>query len=412
VEAEILEWHCSEGNSIEEDDSLVDIETDKAIVEIPSPCTGTLKEIVVQSGTFANVGDVIAIFETDSQAHLERLETGVDSGENELKVEGENELDDPGQGIAGDSEGKRGDGVRTFAAPSTRRFAREQGVELSEVVGTAQNGRVSRNDIERYLQERDDKSESDRDRDHDADVAIDNSSRGDGREIIEPLRGTRRTIAENMQQSRQEIPHVTSGFEADATELVKLKKRLNDKHEEIRITYTAILIKAVVPALKEYPLVNASVDMETGEITKHQYCNIGIATHTEDGLIVPVIKNVDNKSLIEVAEVLSEKVDSARQRNIAPSELHDGTFTITNTGSHGSHGTFGTPIIRHPEAAILGVGAIKEKPMASEGEVVIQEKIGFSFSYDHRLIDGVVAGQFMECVIEALEDSDMLLSRL
>jgi pyruvate dehydrogenase E2 component (dihydrolipoamide acetyltransferase) len=214
-----------------------------------------------------------------------------------------------------------------------------------------------------------------------------------------------------MQRSKQEIPHVTSGFEADATELVDLKERLDGKHDA-HITYTALLVKAVVPALKEFPLVNASVDMEAGEITKYESYNIGVATHTDDGLIVPVVKDADEKSLVEVAEELNATVESAREREISPADLQGGTFTITNTGSHGGHGTFGTPIIRHPEAAIMGVGAIEEKPVAVDGELTVQERIGFSFSYDHRLVDGVTAGQFMEHVIEGVEDPDILLSRL
>lgn len=297
-----------------------------------------------------------------------------------------------------------------FAAPSTRRYAREQGVPLSEIDGNGPSGRVLKDDVDRYLKE--EKEEAETDVELEPTIATEITASTMDEEVVEPLRGLRRTIAKNMQQSKQKIPHVTSGFEADATELVGLKKRLDKKYEEVHITYTAILVKAVVPALKDFPLVNASVDMDEDTITKHQYYNIGVATHTENGLIVPIIKNVDKKSLVEVAADLTAKVEAARKRDIAPDDLRNGTFTITNTGSHGDHGTFGTPIIRYPEAGILGIGTIEEKPVAVKGEMEIQKRIGFSFSYDHRLVDGITAGQFMERIIKGIEDPDMLLSQL
>lgn len=425
TEAEIVEWFVEEDDEIAEDEPLCEVETDKAVVEIPAPCTGTVVELRAAPGDIVAVGEVIAVFETANPPRQQSFEseaaeateaaaapedigdatttettetttTAADDGDVESAITRVDEAED----FAEDGERDR-----VFAAPSTRRYAREQGVDIAEVSGTGPNSRVLREDVDRYLDEAATPTAA-------AEPAETPAAAADEqREVREPLRGLRRAIAENMQTSKQEIPHVTSGFEADASELIALKERLDEKHDE-HITFTAILVKAVVPALKEFRLVNASIDMDAGEIIKHRYYNIGVATHTEEGLIVPVIKDVDEKSLLDVAAELEETVEAARERSIEPGALQDGTFTITNTGSHGGHGTFGTPIIRHPEAAILGVGQIQEKPVAVDGRCEVRDRIGFSFSYDHRLIDGVTAGQFVETVIEGIEDPDILLSRL
>lgn len=422
TEAEIVEWHVEEGTDISEDDPLCDIETDKAVVEIPSPCSGTVLELSVAPGDVVAVDEVIAVFETKEPPSRPGTESEMEAGSAETSPDGAasgetgHEADNAApadEGSEAAATGERSDisgEGRVFAAPSTRRYAREQGVDIGSVTATGPGGRVLREDVDRHLS-----VESE-----DATAATDREtptrrSRTDDASSVEPvrepLRGLRRTIAENMQRSSREIPHVTSGFEASADELVALKTRLDDKHDT-RITYTAILAKAVVPALKEFPLVNASVDMDAEEIIKHPYYNVGVATHTEEGLLVPVVENADRKSIVEIAEEVADNAAAARDRSLAPADLQGGTFTITNTGSHSEHGTFGTPIIRHPEAAILGVGPIREKPVAVDGELEIEQRVGFSFSYDHRLVDGVTAAQFMETVIEGIEDPDLLLSRL
>jgi pyruvate dehydrogenase E2 component (dihydrolipoamide acetyltransferase) len=168
-----------------------------------------------------------------------------------------------------------------------------------------------------------------------------------------------------------------------------------------------------VPGLQAFPSLNASVDDEAEEIVEKRYYNVGVAVHTDAGLLVPVVKNVDRKSIVEIAAELEELVAAARERTIEPTDLQGGTFTITNVGSHGEHGTFGTPIINHPEAAIIGVGAISDEPVAvSESDFGVRKRLSISLSYDHRIIDGVTAGAFAEHVIEGIEDPKMLLSRL
>jgi pyruvate dehydrogenase E2 component (dihydrolipoamide acetyltransferase) len=226
------------------------------------------------------------------------------------------------------------------------------------------------------------------------------------------LRGLRKTIAENMVESARTIPHVTSGFEADAGELVALKERL-DRKLDSDVTYTALVLKAVVPALRAFPTLNASIDEEANEIVEKHYYDLGVATHTDDGLLVPIVEDVDGKSIAEVGDELADLVAEARERSIDAADLAGGTFTITNTGTHSDHGTFGTPIIRHPEVAILGIGRIQNKPVAvDDTEVEVRKVLPLTLSYDHRLIDGVTATQFAEHLIESIEDTDVFLSRL
>ena len=437
TEAEIVEWYVEEGEEVREDDPLCDVETDKAVVEIPTPCTGTVVELAADPGDMVQVGEVIAVFETanpprqqgfedaDSATGADTRETAAEQDSADAQTPGATEETDAsadtgprsavsrveaGETDTGSATAAGTDG-RVFAAPSTRRYAREQGVDIGAVEGSGPNGRVLREDVDRHLESASPAAGGEPADVETADAAAAPAGTGPRQSVTEPLRGLRRTIAKNMQQSAREIPHITSGYEADAGELVALKERLDEKHD-VRVTYTAILMKAVVPAFKEFPLVNASIDMDAGEIHRHQAYNIGVAAHTDDGLLVPVIRNVDQKSIVEVAEELAETVEAARERSLPLEAFSGGTFTITNTGAFAGHGTFGTPIINHPEAAILGVGRIDEKPVAVDGELEVRERIGFSFSFDHRLVDGVTADRFVETVIEGIEDPDVLLSRI
>lgn len=400
-EAEIVEWYVEEGDEVTEDEPLCDVETDKAVVEIPTPCTGTVVELHAAEGEVVAVGEVIATFETENPP-AQRAPEAPDAEASEAAEADDEASSEPSptaeDRAAATEAPAEPSGDRVFAAPRVRRYAREQGVDLAEVDGTGPNGRVLQDDIDAYLE---------------APEPATTEAADDGDRVVRrPLRGLRRTIAENMVRSKSEIPHVTSGFEADATELVRLKERLDEKHET-RITYTPILVKAVVPALKEYPIVNASVDSAADEIVEKRYYNIGVATHSDAGLLVPVVKDVDRKSIVEIAGELADLVAAARDRSIAREDMQDGTFTITNVGGASEHGTFGTPIINHPEAAIMGVGRIRNEPVAvSDDRVAVQERIGLSLSYDHRIIDGVTATEFMEMVCEAIEDPDVLLSRL
>jgi pyruvate dehydrogenase E2 component (dihydrolipoamide acetyltransferase) len=431
TEAEISEWHVEEGDEVEEDDVLGEVETDKAVTEIPAPVSGTIQEIAAEEGETVDVGTVIVVFDTGEeadeeeaqeqaaeQAEEEAEETEEEAEEEEEEAEGEEE---PEQAVseveAEESEGEAEGGEepetgdeRVFAAPSTRRYAREEGVDLTDVDGSGPDGRVLREDIDEHAGGEEEAAEVEAlhpSVDIEPTAVDEDESRSERRD----LSGLRGQIAENMTRSKTVTAQLTSGFEADAAELVALKNRLDEKHDPY-ITYTPILLKAVVPALKEFPLVNASVDDTTGEVVEKHYYNIGFATHTEEGLMVPVIEDIDQKSIVEVAAEMNDLAEQARERSIDVADLQDGTFTVTNLALDGEHRTFGTPVINHPEAAIMGIGPIDEKPVAVDGEVEVRERVPLSLSFDHRLIDGVTANQFMEHVIEGIEDPDILLSRL
>jgi len=443
TEAEIVEWFVEAGEEVDDDGPLCEVETDKAIVEIPIPCTGLVVELRADPGDVVEVGEIIAVFETDDPPRGAKTAPASGNGESESEPEPGSEpaatADDGGDGarsavsrVTPEADESAEDGVeasdetgeeRAFAAPSTRRYAREQGVDLTDVEGSGPGGRVLREDVDAYVERQSTgEAESAAAADDGAEVGAGMTAPAEPAESVEidesgevvrrPLRGLRKTVAENMVRSKRTIPHVTSGFEADARDLVALKERLDGK-VDARITYTALVMKAVVPALEEFPLLNASIDDEAGEIVEKHYYNLGVATHTEDGLMVPVVENVDEKSIAELGAELADLVERTRERSVDLSELRGGTFTITNTGSHSEHGTFGTPIIRHPESAIMGVGRIQNEPVAvSDTEMEVRKVLPLTLSYDHRLIDGVTATEFMEYVIEAIEDSDVLLSRL
>jgi pyruvate dehydrogenase E2 component (dihydrolipoamide acetyltransferase) len=460
TEAEIDEWFVEEGQEVDDDGPLCEVETDKALVEIPIPCPGLVVELRAEPGDVVRVGEIIAVFETDDPP---RGGAGAANGDGAADSDTESEPEaaagseptpepesvtpggdgvDEADGEArsavarvtpeADESAENGstDGERAFAAPSTRRYAREKGVDLTAIEGSGPGGRVLREDVDAYAERGSAAAEEAEPAAVEEGTAAGTGSAAStsgasaggeaepveidesGEVVRRPLRGLRKTVAENMVRSKQTIPHVTSGFEADARDLVALKERLDEKLDA-RITYTALVMKAVAPALEEFPLLNASIDDDAEEIVEKRYYNLGVATHTGEGLMVPVIEDVDEKSLEELGTELADLVERTRERDVEVSELRGGTFTITNTGSHSEHGTFGTPIIRHPESAIMGVGRIQNKPVAvSDTEMEVRKVLPLTLSYDHRLIDGVTATEFMEYVIEAIEDSDVLLSRL
>jgi pyruvate dehydrogenase E2 component (dihydrolipoamide acetyltransferase) len=465
TEAELVEWHVAEGDDIEEHDVLCEVETDKAVTDIPSPCPGIIEERRAEVGDVVQVGEVVVVIETDAppsgEAEVEVAEEATEEAdtdeetaededaakeaetedteqeaeaqpeepaaeqeevvhESEAETQAEQETDTETEGRETQSPATTDE--RVFAAPRTRAYAREQGIDLSTIDGSGPNGRVLREDIDAHLSSQTEREvggggtaagEAAYAIEHPTTeiepVAIDEDEERSERRDLSGLRGR---IAENMSRSAAIIPQLTSGFHADATDLVDLKERLDEKHD-VHITYTPILLKAVVPALKEFPVVNASVDDTTDEIVEKHYYNVGFATHTEDGLMVPVIKNIDSKSIVKVAREMTDLAEQARDRSIDVSDMQDGTFTVTNLASFGEHQTFGTPIINHPEAAIMGIGRVRTEPVATEdGEVEVRPQIDLSLSYDHRIIDGAKANQFMEYLIEGIEDTDILLARL
>jgi pyruvate dehydrogenase E2 component (dihydrolipoamide acetyltransferase) len=424
TEAEIVEWHVNTGEAIEEDDPLCDVETDKAVVEIPAPCAGTVADLRAEVGEILAVDEVLAGIKTEAELSDRPDERTVSSDRSESNTaettddEGSDQAPSVETAVGTDENASTAAPERVFAAPSTRRYAREQGIDIAAIEGSGPNNRVLRTDIDAYLNGRSDRVTADQ---HETDPSAAEAATvgtvepvdANGERTVErPLQGIERQMAHNMSESWRTVPHVTSVYELDATELVALKERLDGKHDQ-RITYTAIVLKGVASALEAYPALNSSVDLESETVTEKRYYNVGVAVDTEHGLVVPVIRDVDRKSIVEIAGELERLVEDAHERNLDASAFADGTFTVTNTGTQGEHGVFGTPIINHPEAAILGVNRIHQAPVAIDEETVeVRKQLRLTLSYDHRIIDGGTADRFMETVIEGFEDPDVLLARL
>jgi pyruvate dehydrogenase E2 component (dihydrolipoamide acetyltransferase) len=483
TEAEIVRWLVEPGDQVSEDQPVAEVETDKAVVEVPAPVNGTVKEILAEEGEMVPVGTVIITFDVEGEASTEESEPAA------------------AEETAGEADSGSADtestGGRTFAAPSTRRLARELGVDIETVAGSGPGGRITEGDVRaaaesaeetaetepvaepesatRRIEEESDGREkptpgatesADRDRTlavpatrklaEEEGIDIDSvptertkdgepfvtpeeieaygeaqrraqaadaeavSAAGDGRAADRaaaaagederiPYRGVRRTIGEQMEESKYTAPHVSHHDQVDVTELVETRGRLKERAAArgSDLTYMPFVIKAVVAGLKEFPILNSQLDEENDEIVLRGEYNIGVATATDAGLMVPVVRNADRKGILEIADEMNELVEKARDRSITPEEMQGGTFSITNFGAIG--GEYATPIINYPETAILGLGAIKDRPWVADGEVVPRKVITLSISVDHRVVDGAEAAQFVNTVKEYLASPELLL---
>jgi pyruvate/2-oxoglutarate dehydrogenase complex dihydrolipoamide acyltransferase (E2) component len=363
-EGELLEWHVAEGQAVREDEPLADVQTDKATVTIPCPTTGRVLELCVNVGETVPVGGVLAV--------LEVARAPIPTAAAAAPQRSPGSLGSPGP-------------PRPLASPAIRRQAHELGIDLAGVDGSGPGGRIELQDIERAAGA--------------APVAA-----GGTDEVI-PLRGVRRAIARTMTEAWRTIPHIIDYREVDATRLLQWRDALREGADEnLRhaLTITPLLLRVVADALRVHPYVNASVDMEREQITLHHEYNVGIATATPDGLIVPVVRHADTKSVPELALELAALAAAARERRLAPAQLAGGTFTLNNYGGLGVW--LGTPIIKPGEVANLGVGRVQERPVAVDGEVVVRPTMALSVSGDHRVLDGHTLGAFVSDVVALVED--------
>jgi pyruvate/2-oxoglutarate dehydrogenase complex dihydrolipoamide acyltransferase (E2) component len=304
-----------------------------------------------------------------------------------------------------------------LATPATRKLARELGVDISQIQGTGPGGRVTDEDVRRFAAARTapqpPPTPSPAPTPPPAAPAFaPGAVVTDRREERIPLRGIRKRIAEHMHQSKTTAAHFTYVDEVDMTELIQIREQMKPLAEQkgVKLTYLPFIVKASVAALKEMPILNASIDEAKGEIVIKKYYNIGIATATDEGLIVPVIKDADRKSLLEIAMEIERLSKAAREGKIALSDLQGGTFTITSLGALG--GLFATPIINYPEVAILGIHEIKKRPVVRDNQIVIRDIMYVSLSFDHRLIDGDVGARFCKKIISYLENPKLLFLEL
>ncbi len=422
-EAEIVRWLVQEGEHVKRDEPLVEIETDKAVVEVPAPVEGTVVHQGGHAGDTLHVGDLLAVLDGES---------GNGAQPSAAESPEEKPTATPAAAAPAPSGTQAGDGAaveplaatrRPLATPVVRKLARELSVDLTAVHGTGAGGRISAEDVQGAASGRvaaHTAAQSTTGAAPAAATAAETeeslfpSRRPASIEEDErvPLRGLRRRIAESMALSWRTIPHITGMDEVEVSELVSLRDRLRERLEGqgIHLSYLPFVVKAVVAALKLHPIVNACLDGEAQEIVyRHRY-NIGIATATADGLIVPVLHDADRKTLRDLAAEINSLSEQARSRAIALPGLQNGTFTITNFGSLG--GWLGTPIIRPGEAAILGVGRIQERPWVVDGRLEVRPIMALSFSADHRLIDGDIATAFMRTVAGYLGDPLTLFAEL
>ena len=399
AEAEIDRWLVAEGDVIAEDDPLVEVITDKATAEIPSPFAGRVTKIHVGEGEVVPVGTVIITIGDAAEAPSSAPSSAERSPERAGAASG----DGPDNGVK--------------AMPPVRKLARELGVDIAGISGSGPGGRVLRKDVEAAARggevitlDRPPPPPPPRRTapppppPMDRPVSVPAISRGERRE---PVRGVRRAIAERMQHAHQTIPPVTHVEECDVTELEATRMLANERNpNDLRLTFLPFIVKAVVTALKDYPALNASLDEDAQEIVFHGDRNIGVAVDTPAGLVVPVIKNADQKRLRHIAKEIDELARAAREGTIRSEDLRGGTFTVTSPGPFG--GLMATPIVMHPQSGILGVHRAVDRPVVRNGQVVIRKMMNLSVTFDHRILDGMTAAKFALDVVRLLEHPAVL----
>jgi len=413
TEGEIRKWLVKKGDMVEEHQNVLEIETDKAIAEVPSPRKGKVARINKKEGEIVNVGEVLMTIaepgeeakgeekkpkrppekkkeekkKTDEKPEKKRESfsvVGTLPEEEEEEPEEEEAAEEPGEEISAEEE------EEALATPGVRALAKELGVGLETVSGTGPGGSIREEDV------------------RSAAGAGGREAPKYGMEERVALKGIRRTIAKNLTASQRATAFVTGMEEADVTELWDLREREKKplKEKGIHLTFLPFFIKAVIHTLSEHPYLNASVDQKNEEIILKKYYHIGVAVDTPDGLMVPVIRDCEKKTILELASEIQELSVKARERKIKLEEMKGGTFTITNYGHFG--GLFATPIINYPETAILGTGRIAEKPWVREGNIVIRKILPLSLTFDHRVTDGVDSSKFLTKLIRYLEDPALL----
>ncbi|HDM3615885.1 TPA: 2-oxo acid dehydrogenase subunit E2, partial [Staphylococcus aureus] len=396
-------WFVKAGDTIEEDDVLAEVQNDKSVVEIPSPVSGTIEEVVVDEGTVAVVGDVIVKIDAPDAEEMQFKGHDDDSSAKEEPAKEEAKAETEEAPAASASQDEEVDENRKIKAmPSVRKYAREKGVNIKAVAGSGKNGRITKEDIDNHLNGGGAQAASASNESAAASTSEETSApqtqsvpEGDFPETTEKIPAMRRAIAKAMVNSKHTAPHVTLMDEIDVQDLWDHRKKFKEIAAEqgIKLTFLPYVVKALVSALKKYPALNTSFNEEAGEIVHKHYWNIGIAADTDRGLLVPVVKNADRKSIFQISDEINELAVKARDGKLTSEEMKGATCTISNIGSAG--GQWFTPVINHPEVAILGIGRIAQKPIVKDGEIVAAPVLALSLSFDHRQIDGATGQNAM-----------------
>ena len=368
VEGEVSKWYVKVGDVVKENQPLVEIITEKVTVELPSPADGTIMKIGPEAGKIAKVGEVIVVIddgkEDDNVKDGAKEETRVDKKEiikEEIKSR------------------------KVIATPAVKRLAKEMGIDITKVVATGEDGRITEKDVKVYSK-----------------LEVQSNE-----ERI-AFRGTRKTIAERLAKSSDRVVQAWIMEEIDMTKVTELKNRLKESSsEDIKLTYMPFFVKAVIRSLKSSPRINASLDEETEDIVIKKDYNIGIATDTEQGLIVPVIKKAQDKNIKEIAKEIEKLSIEAKSGKLGLEDTQGGTFTITNIGAIG--GISSIPIVNYPEVAILAINKIMKKVVHWEGNIVTRDRVYLSLSFDHRVLDGADVARFLNSIRKCLEDPESLM---
>jgi 2-oxoglutarate dehydrogenase E2 component (dihydrolipoamide succinyltransferase) len=432
VEGTVGKWYKQVGDKIEQYEPVMEVITDKVTTEIPSPAAGTLLQILVPEGTTVKAGTVLAVIgapgepiaapaptapvAVPAQPTMQRTNEPTSQRINEPTSQ---RINEPTSQRTNESTNQRTTNLRL--TPVVARMIAENQItdaELATIRGTGEGGRISKKDIESFLKTRDAKpaelapweppgtGELSRPTEEvlgkPAAPPSPTPAKTEEREEIIPLSPMRKAIAEHMVRSKHIAPHVTTVHEADLSRIIEYQKAHADEfaRQGVKLTFTAFFVQAAVAALKAYPIVNASFT-EQGIVMKRDI-NIGVAVALDDGLIVPVIKQADEKSLLGIARAVNDLATRAREKRLQPDEVQGGTFTITNYGVFGS--LFGTPVINQPQSAILGVGAIQKRPVVINDAIAIRPMIYLALTFDHRLLDGAIGDQFMQKIKRFLEE--------
>ncbi|MBA2392297.1 MAG: 2-oxo acid dehydrogenase subunit E2 [Ktedonobacteraceae bacterium] len=409
-EAEIRHWLVKPGDKVQLDQAMVQVETDKAVVEIPSPVAGRIADIRVLEGTVAKLGEVLVVFDTDNEGATHRP----------VAAPIANTIAEPVKSNASmpPVSSSNGPQQRILAAPAVRKRVFELGIELTAIPSSHPTGRITMDDIQAYVEHAPVTAPSNLPEPPHGltngmgDRASLLSTTQENKEVTEErqaLTGLRKRIAEHMERSWRTIPHATAFDELDGSELVALRQVLKPLASQrgVRLTYMPLLIKLLLPVLKEFPIFNASLDEERREIVYKRVYHIGIAADSPEGLLVPVLRNADQLTIIQLASQLEHLVEGAQQRTLTLSEAAGSTFTLNNIGSFG--GSSGTPIINHPEVAILAVGRLQEKAVVQNGTIIARTIMPLALSFDHRVIDGALAGRFLARFKALVEQPQQLI---
>lgn len=410
-EGTILEWYVSKGQSVKSGQALVNMETDKVVTDIPTPKTGVIVATFGSVGEVVKVGSPLVEIEIEGvfgeQAVAEAKKAPEEPIEEGAAVVGTMELAGNSAVLAASDEGSTKQPKveekitkKALATPLARAMARDLGIDINQVIGTGPSGRVSKEDIQNYSQK------------NKSDVKFEKSfSKAPvlPEELVtyEPLTQIRKAIAKNMVQSKQTAAHMTLFEEVEISVLKQIREKYKALHSDVKLTYLPFIVKATVNALKKHRQLNSQMDMENDRMVYKNFYNIGIAVDTPEGLVVPVIKNANQLSILQIAEKIKELSDKARDRKLSMDDMKDGTFTLTNYGSIG--GIFATPVINYPQVGILGIGRLIEKPVVKDSQVAVGSVLSLSLSVDHRIVDGGEASRFISTLMQYLSDPYLML---